>query len=95
MKTTPPFQHLEVKFVFDNYPIDIRNKLLSIRSLIFQTASEIPEVGDLEETLRWGEPGYITTQTKSGSLIRIHHYPGKPFDYAMYFHCGTSFTVVR
>lgn len=61
-----------------------------LRSLILDVPSRIKEVGHLEETLRWSEPAYITSETKSGSLIRIHHYPSKAFDYAMYFHCGTN-----
>ena len=85
-----PFQNEEVEFVFDQYPLDIRSKLMFLRSLILDVPSRIKEVGNLEETLRWSEPAYITSETKSGSLIRIHHYPSKAFDYAMYFHCGTN-----
>ncbi|MBT6120339.1 DUF1801 domain-containing protein [bacterium] len=87
--TEIPFKNHDVENVFNNYPLEIRERLLYLRSLIYLVASETPGVGELEEALRWGEPSYLTTQTKSGSVIRIHHYPSKPFDYAMYFHCGT------
>ena len=47
-------------------------------------------MGTLEETLRWGEPSYLTTQSKSGSLVRIGWKPGEPDRYAIYFHCQTN-----
>ena len=61
----------EVATVFETYPKEIRAKLLLLRRLIFNVASETDGVGELEETLKWGQPSYLTTQTKSGSLIRI------------------------
>jgi hypothetical protein len=85
-----PFQTSSVEDVFDSYPLPIREKLLFLRALIFKVASETSGVGQLEESLRWGEPSYITSQSKSGSIIRIHHYEKKSFDFAMYFHCGTN-----
>ena len=90
MKPSIPFQSQAVEDVFDSYPLNIREKLLFLRSLIFECAKETQGVGELEEGLRWGEPSYITSQSKSGSIIRIHHYASKPFDFAMYFHCGTN-----
>jgi hypothetical protein len=52
-------------------------------------AEETPGVGELEETLKWGQPSYLTTQSKSGTTIRIdeHKEVGK---YAMYVHCQTT-----
>ena len=83
------FTNSDVLAVFDSYPDDIRATLMVLRALILDVASQTEGVGVLEETLRWGEPSYITSESKSGSLIRIHHCASKPFDFAMYFHCGT------
>ncbi len=44
--------------VFNNYPPEMRKKLLFLRALIFETAAEL-DVGEIEETLKWGEPSYI------------------------------------
>ncbi|NQY75466.1 MAG: DUF1801 domain-containing protein [Candidatus Margulisbacteria bacterium] len=85
-----PFQNKEVEDVFNSYPLKIREKLLLLRELIFNTASSLSEVGPLEEALRWEVPSYMTTSTKSGSMIRVHHSPDKPFDFAMYFLCNTT-----
>jgi hypothetical protein len=40
----------------------------------------------LEETLKWGEPSFLT---KNGSTIRIDWKKNKPEQYAMYFNCSS------
>jgi len=65
-------------------------KLLFLRQLIFDTAAKTDGVGEIEEVLRWGEPAYLTTQTRSGSTIRIGWKKSRPAQYAMYFHCRTT-----
>lgn len=77
----------EVAEVFKNYPESIRQKLLFLRQLILDTALETESVNKLEETLKWGEPSYIT---KSGSTIRIGWKKSNPKQYAMFFHCKTK-----
>ena len=47
-------------------------------------------MGELEETLKWGEPAYVTSQSKSGSTVRIGWSEKRPAQYAMYFHCQTN-----
>lgn len=80
-KTTP-----EVESVFDNYPDVVREKLLNLRSLILETARQL-EITDLQETLKWGEPSYLT---KKGSTIRIDWKERTPNQYAMYFQCTSK-----
>ena len=87
-----PFKDLEVKRVFNSYPSHIREKLHEIRELIFETARETKGVGEIEETLKWGEPSYLTPQTKSGSTIRINWKEKLGDKYAIYFKC-TSLLV--
>jgi hypothetical protein len=76
--------------VFNRYPKKMKQKLMRLRELIFDVAAKTKDVGQLEETLKWGEPVYLTSQTKSGSLIRIDAKKTDPSKYAMYFHCQTS-----
>lgn len=85
-----PFQNPGVKEVFKLYPALMRAKLLVLRELIFDTAASIPGVGELEETLKWGEPTYATSQSKSGSPVRIAYKASRPTQYAMYFICSTN-----
>ncbi len=80
----------EVTAVFDTYPKKVKLKLLFLRQLIFDVASKTNGVGDLEETLKWGQPSYLTTETKSGSLVRIDQIKSRKGKYAMYFHCQTT-----
>jgi len=84
------FANPAVAQVFESYPTAARRKLLALRQLIFDTAASTPGVGELEETLKWGEPAYLTTQSKSGSTVRIAWKPKRPRHYAMYFNCQTT-----
>jgi hypothetical protein len=80
----------EVSAVFETYPKEIKSKLMALRQLIFDVASRTNGVGELEETLKWGQPSYLTTQTKSGSLVRIDQIKNQEGKYAMFFHCQTT-----
>ena len=77
----------EVARVFDSYPEPMRKKILHLRQIVLDTASETEGVDALEETLKWGKPSYLT---KSGSTIRMDRKAGAPDHYAMYFNCNTS-----
>ncbi|WP_229726987.1 DUF1801 domain-containing protein [Sphingomonas alpina] len=76
--------------VFAGYPADARAALMTIRDLIFAVAAETDAVGALTETLKWGEPAYLTEASGSGSTIRIAWKPAVPDRYALYFNCKTS-----
>lgn len=64
--------------------------MLGLRRLVFETAADLPEVGPLEETLKWGEPAYLTAVTRSGSTIRMDWKPRAPEVCALYFNCQTT-----
>lgn len=85
-----PFENAAVAQVFEAYPTKVRRKLLALRELIFQTAAATQGVGELEETLKWGEPAYLTSHSKSGSAIRIDWKKSNPSEYAIYFNCQTN-----
>jgi hypothetical protein len=83
---TYKFESIEVSETFDRYPDAIGEKLLFIRQLIFDTASETG-IEDLEEALKWGEPSYLT---KNGSTVRIAWRKSFPNEYGIFFHCKTT-----
>ena len=87
-KAVPPFRDPNVEAAFAALPEPGRRGLLALRRLIFQTAAETPEAGRLEETLKWGQPAYLTPDTKAGSTIRL----GLPKEggFALYAHCQTT-----
>ena len=80
----------KVAAAFSSYPKQVRMKLLALRRLILQTASATDGVGALEETLKWGQVSYLTSESKSGSTIRIDQVKSESGRYALYFHCQTS-----
>ncbi len=84
------FENIAVANVFESYPPPMRKKLMALRRLIFQTAAATNGVGKIEETLKWGEPAYVTSETKSGSPVRIAWKSSAPAQYAMYFQCQTT-----
>jgi Domain of unknown function (DU1801) len=84
------FRDAAVGRVFSAYPKPVRAKLLALRRLIFQTARVTKGVGRIEETLKWGQPSYLTPDTKSGSTIRIDRVKSTANQYAVYFHCQTD-----
>jgi len=79
-----------VENVFAGYPSPVKSKLLALRKLIFDTAKTTSGVGALEETLKWGQPSYLTSESKSGSTIRIDQMKAEAGFYAIYFHCQTD-----
>lgn len=80
----------EVAAAFAGYPPRLRRALLGLRALILDTAVQTAGVGKLEETLKWNEPAFVTSQTKSGSTIRINAKRGSKTKYAIYFNCNTT-----
>ena len=74
---------------FDAAPPAIRKKMLALRKMILETAAA-EDVGPLEETLKWGEPAYLTRESKAGTTIRLGWKPARPDRYALHVHCQTD-----
>ena len=55
-----------------------------LRELVIETAEETAGISHLEETLKRGEPSFVT---KNGSTLRMDWKPKKPDQYALYFQC--------
>jgi Domain of unknown function (DU1801) len=85
-----PFENQAVADVFASYPLAVRPKLMALREVVFRTAADTPGVGGIEETLKWGEPAYLTSQSKSGSTIRLGWKKSRPTEFAMFFNCQTN-----
>lgn len=81
----PAFATPEIAAAFEVADPLAREGLLRLRQLIFDTAAETPEAGRVEEVLRWGQPSYVTPETKAGSTIRLGVPKGARF--ALFVHC--------
>lgn len=89
-----PFADSNVEAVFASYPDGVRNRLLALRQLIFDTAASEEEIGPLVETLKWGQPSYLTDDTGSGTTLRIDAVKNSDSGYALYFNCQTNLAAM-
>ena len=84
MKKLKIIRNPKIDSIFDSYPDTVRDKMQFLRELVIETAEEIEEINELEETLKWGEPSFLT---KNGSTLRIDWKEKTPNQYSMYFKC--------
>ena len=82
-----PFAQPSVAAVFAAYPEPLRDRLLRLRDLIFEVAQDTAVIGELIETLKWGEPAYLPAKPRVGTTIRISSHKTLPGAYALYIHC--------
>jgi hypothetical protein len=80
----------DVAVVLAVFPERVRARLLKVRSLIFETAAHIEGVGPLTETLKWGEPAYLTEASGRGSAIRLGWSRSSQRECAVLFNCRTT-----
>jgi len=83
-----PFGNVTVARAFAAFPDEAQKTAFALRDLIFDVAGQTPQAGPIEETLRWGQPAYLTPQTKSGSTLRIGLM--KTGEVAIFAHCATT-----
>lgn len=88
-----PIESLEVASTYQAIPINVRKKLLALRQMIFEISNNLDEIGEVQETLKWGTPSYLTEHPKSGTTIRLQWSASKN-TYGVYVHCQTSLIPV-
>jgi hypothetical protein len=85
-----PAKTAPVAAAFNALPASHRKTLDRVRTLIFDIAAKTKGVGPLTETLKWGEPAYLTEATKSGSTVRLGRSKRAPDKAAVFFICTTN-----
>lgn len=88
MTPVPPFQSKAVSDVFQGFEEGPRARLLKLRQRVFELAAATDGVGAVEETLKWGQPSYLTHRPKSGTTIRLG--VSKAGAAAIFVHCQTT-----
>jgi hypothetical protein len=83
------FADPRVASLFKGYTPALRARLMALRELVFDTAAATAGVGRLTETLKWGQPSYLTEETGSGTTVRIDRLKAGD-GYALYFHCQSG-----
>ncbi|RCS25541.1 DUF1801 domain-containing protein [Phyllobacterium salinisoli] len=87
--TSPPVPG-PVAEALSRYPEPLRARLLEIREMVFAVATETEGIGPLTETLKWGEPAYLTEASKSGTTIRLGTTKLARQECAVLFNCKTE-----
>jgi hypothetical protein len=82
-----PFSENEVEEVFNSYPEHVRPTMLALRDLVYSTAQRLGISDQLHESLKWGEPSYLT---KVGSTVRMHWKESDSEYFRVFFHCQTT-----
>lgn len=83
----------EIVDAFAAYDDGTRDQLLACRDLVFHVAAASDDIGPITETLKWGQPSYLTEKTKTGSTLRLATSGGesgvdeRP---ALFVHCATN-----
>lgn len=82
-------ENTDVQAVLDRYSEDVQAKLMQLRHLILEVASENPKIGALEETLKWGQISYLPKKRKVGTTVRIDQVKDSQ-QVAMFVPCSTT-----
>lgn len=82
-------EDLTIAAAYKGFPVPVRSKLLQIRQLILELATETEGVGPIEETLKWGVPSYLTNESGSGTTLRLAP-ASNGEEFGVYVHCQTS-----
>ena len=83
MTMTPPDILARTK----TWPAQAQTHFALFRRIVIEVATSA-KVGALDESLKWGQPAYLTPETKSGATIRLGC--PKAGGFAIYVHCQTS-----
>jgi len=80
----------DVGAVFAAMPDAVGACLRNVRAAIFAVAARDADIGALTETLKWGEPAYLTQATRSGSTIRLGQSRKTAGRCAIFVNCNTT-----
>jgi hypothetical protein len=84
----PEFASTAVAQAFNALPESHRKPALELRELILEVAGQLNLPGGVEETLKWGQPGYLPAKPRTGSTIRVGFHDENTI--ALYFNCQSQ-----
>ncbi len=83
------FRDKTIRKVFENHDEPVLERLLELRELIIDEAGRHPEIGELQETLKWGQASYLPARSRVGTTLRIDGSRKHPGRVGLYFNCNT------
>ncbi|MEM9573158.1 MAG: DUF1801 domain-containing protein [Pseudomonadota bacterium] len=86
---TLPAAPPDVAKVLATCPEPAAQMVQQLRTLILKTAADQPEVNRLTETLKWGQPSYLTEQPRTGTTIRLG-WDESGATVSLFVHCQTT-----
>ena len=67
---------------------EVLNSLLT-DNVPVPAAAKASDVGEIEETLKWGQPAYLPKSPRVGTTVRLGWSEDDPTQVAVYVHCQT------
>ena len=71
----------------NSYNEQVKPRIAQLRNLVIEAAEELESLNTIEETLKWGEPSFVTTH---GSTIRMDWKEKTPSHYSLFFKCTSK-----
>lgn len=71
-----------------SYPEAVRPTIMALRALILEVAAEDARIGEIEESLKWGQPAYRPKRARVGTTLRLDA-RGEGI-VAMFYHCQSK-----
>ena len=72
-----------------DWPAAARQRVLKLRTLVYEAAATSTDVGPVTEALRWGQLSYLTLASKSGTTVRLDYRPDTD-EVVFFVHCQTT-----
>ena len=78
-----------VRAILDAHPAKERARLLAARALVYRVAAADDALGEIVESVKWGQPSYRSTDRHRGTAVRlgVDRRSGRA---GVCFHCGTA-----
>lgn len=83
-------QDISIESVMAGYPPKLRPTMKKLRKLVREVANSNADVGELVETLKWGQPSFLPKRPRIGTTVRMDAVSEDPARVALYFHCQTT-----
>ncbi len=83
-------QDISIESVVAGYPPKLRPTIKKLRKLVREVAKSNADVGELVETLKWGQPSFLPKRPRIGTTVRMDAVSEDPARVALYFHCQTT-----
>ena len=72
------------------WPMPAQTHVHTIRAAILSAVADTPHVGPISETLKWGQPSWLTEACKSGTTIRVAWTQAQADQIGLYLNCQTT-----